>query len=261
MLINERQSHILEILADRQAVSVAELSALLNVSGVTIRTDLNQLAEQGRLVRTHGGAMLLGEKTRQELTFATRQQLQGDQKARIGELAASLVQPRNSILLDASTTALAVGQALKTCQDLGDLSVVTTGVWTALELLGIAHLNVILVGGNLRTITGSTTGSIARDVLNKINIHRAFLGAWGITVDHGLTEASLQEVELKQHIIERSQEVIAVVDSTKFGRVGLSTYAPVEKIDRIVTDEGAPADVVAEFRKRGVEVCIAERVG
>lgn len=258
MVVNGRQQQILDILAEQQSVSVTELVALLNVSAVTIRTDLNQLADQGRLVRTHGGAMLVGEKTRQELTFATRQQLHAVQKERIGELAAGLVQPLDSILLDASTTALAVGQVLKHRQDLAEVTIITTGVWTALELLGMPHLNIILAGGTLRNTTGSITGSIARDVLSKINIHKAFLGAWGLSITHGLTDVSLQEVELKEFIIERSQEVIAVVDGSKFGQVALSTFAPVEKISRIVTDEGASADAIAEFRQRGIEVLVAE---
>jgi DeoR family transcriptional regulator of aga operon len=258
MLINDRQNQILDILVEQQSVSVTELVALLNVSAVTIRTDLNQLADQGKLVRTHGGAMLVGEKTRQELTFATRQQLHAAQKECIGALAASLVQPLDSILLDASTTALAVGRVLKQRQDLTEVTIISTGVWTALEMLGTPHLNIMLAGGNLRNTTGSIIGSIAREVLSKINIHRAFLGAWGLTVTHGLTEANMQEVELKQFIIERCQEVIAVVDSSKFGQVALSTFAPLDKISRIVTDDGAPAEMVAEFRARGIEVLIAE---
>lgn len=260
MIINERHNQILDILADKQAVSVADLADLLHVSGVTIRTDLNQLAEQGRLVRTHGGAMLVAEKARQELTFTTRQQLHAPQKQRIGQLAARLVQPVDSLLLDASTTALAVGQALKQRSDLTEVTILTTGVWTALELLGTPHLHIILAGGNLRTTTGSVTGSIAREVLSKINIPKAFLGAWGLTLEQGLTEGNLQEVELKQYIVERCQEVIGVVDSSKFGRVALSTFASVDKLSRIVTDEDAPAEMVAEFRARGIEVLIAENL-
>jgi DeoR family transcriptional regulator of aga operon/DeoR family fructose operon transcriptional repressor len=258
MLLNERQSQILDILSDKQSITVSELASLLSVSTVTIRLDLNQLAEQGRLVRTHGGAMLVGEKTRQELTFTTRQQLHAAQKQAIGELAATLAQPLDSILLDASTTALAVGHALKQRQDLTEVTIVTTGVWTALELLGAPHLNIILAGGNLQKATGSITGSIARDALSKINIHKAFLGAWGLTLAQGLTDANLQEVELKQFILERSREIIAVVDGSKFGKVGLATFAPTEQISRIVTDDSAPASMVADFRARGIEVIIAE---
>jgi DeoR/GlpR family transcriptional regulator of sugar metabolism len=125
--------------------------------------------------------------------------------------------------------------------------------------LGAPQLDIILAGGNLQNATGSITGSIARDVLSKINIHKAFLGAWGLTLAQGLTDANLQEVELKQFIIERSREVIAVVDGSKFGQVGLSTYAPVEKISRIVTDNSAPFEMVAAFRERGIEVLIAEK--
>jgi DeoR/GlpR family transcriptional regulator of sugar metabolism len=259
VLINERQNQILDILSDRQAVTVSELAALLKVSTVTIRTDLNQLAEQRRLVRTRGGAMIVGEKARQELTFAIRQQLHAARKQQIGELAATLVHSLDSVLLDASTTALAVGRALKQRPTLTEVTIVTTGVWTALELLGAPQLDIILAGGNLQNATGSITGPIARDTLSKINIHKAFLGGWGLTVAQGLTDANLQEVELKQFIIERSREVIAVMDGSKFGQVGLSTFAPVERISRIVTDNSAPADIVADFRERGIEVLIAER--
>lgn len=257
MFMTERHNQIVEILTEKKTATVAELSELLNVSPVTVRNDLNHLAEQRRVVRTHGGASIADERVRQEYTFATRQRLRSAQKQRIGELAADLIQPVESILLDASTTALAVGQAIKRRPELTDLTIVATGVWTALEMLGSPGLTIILAGGILRDTTGSITGSMAQDMLTKINLHKAFLGAWGVTIEEGLTDTHLQEVELKQAIIERCQEVIAVVDGSKFGQVALASFAPIDKISRIVTDDSAPPDLVRALRERGIDVLIA----
>lgn len=255
----ERHNQILEIIADQQSVTVTELSDELEVSAVTIRNDLRQLSEQGHLIRTHGGAAMPGtdNKRKQELTFTARQQLRAEKKRHIGEMAAGLINPVESILIDSSTTGMAVGRAIMRRADLSDLTIILTGLWPALEFIG-SHLNIVLAGGNMRHTTGSLTGPMAREALSKINIHKAFLGAWGITVDQGLTDSNLQEVELKQAVIERCQEVIAVVDGSKFGKVSLSTFAPTEKITRIITDTSAPLSAIQAFRRAGVEVLIAD---
>ncbi|MCA9935709.1 MAG: DeoR/GlpR transcriptional regulator [Ardenticatenaceae bacterium] len=258
MLMPERQNQIIEILQDRQTVTVAELSEMLDVSSVTVRSDLRQLADQGRIQRTHGGATLSGERARQEYTFAARQQLHAARKQAIGELAATLVSPMESILLDASTTSLAVGTAIKRQPDLVDLTVVCTGVWTAMEMLGFPNINVMLAGGHLRTTTGSITGSIAHEMLRNFHIQKAFLGAWGLSLNEGLTDTNLQEVELKRCIVDRSHEVIAVVDGSKFGQIGLASFASAHKLTHIVTDDSAPPDQIQAFRDEGIEVLVAQ---
>ncbi|MCA9926412.1 MAG: DeoR/GlpR transcriptional regulator [Anaerolineales bacterium] len=258
MLMPERHNQIVEILSEKQTITVNELSEILDVSSVTVRNDLNQLAEQGRLMRTHGGATIAGERVRQEYTFATRQNLHAGRKQAIGELAATLVRPMESILLDASTTSLAVGIAIKRQPDLVDLTVVCTGVWTAMEMLGMPNINVMVAGGHLRTTTGSITGSIAHEMLRNFHIQKAFLGAWGLSLAEGLTDTNLQEVELKRCIVDRSRELIAVVDGSKFGQVGLASFAAVDKITHIVTDNTAPLDQIQAFRDRGIEVLVAE---
>lgn len=258
MLINERQQQILETLLRVQSASVAELSAQFEVSAVTIRNDLSQLAELGRVVRTRGGARIADGRTRQELTFATRQRIRAEHKRHIGLLAASLVQPHEAILLDASTTAAAVGRALKANLAVDDVTVVTTGIWTALELLDAPHIQVVLSGGYVRNTTGSIAGAITQRVLESFFFNRVFLGAWGITLNEGLTDTHLAEVELKQLVIARARELVAVVDGSKFGRLGLAAFAPVERISCVVTDASAPADDVAALRASGVRVLVAE---
>lgn len=259
-MIQTRHQQILEILSQQQTASVADLSEQLAVSTVTIRADLNQLAESGQVVRTHGGARLVKERKRQEQSFAMRQQLNADAKRLIGRAAASLVEPGESILLDASTTAVAVGQALKEMPQLDNITVVTTGIWTALELLGASHINVVLGGGQVRNTSGSITGVITNEILERFNFSKAFLGAWGIDIKEGLTDSPLMEVELKRAIMRNSRDIIAVVDGGKFGRLGLASFAAPYEITHIVTDETAPTDMLSAFQELGVIVCGQELV-
>jgi DeoR/GlpR family transcriptional regulator of sugar metabolism len=256
--MNSRHRQIIEMLAARDTVSVVELSEQLDVSEVTIRSDLNLLADQGRIIRLHGSARLAGERARQEFTFSTRQRINAQQKQRIGELASSLIQPSESILLDASTTAVAVAHAIRRDLNHMEITVVTTGIWTALELLGSPNIHVVLAGGHVRNTTGSLVGDIANDILNKFNFQKAFFGATGIHPTEGLTDTPLVEVELKRAAIRRSQESIAVVDGSKFDRLALASFASVEQISRIVTDETAPENMLSAFRTRGVNVMIAK---
>lgn len=257
MQIEERHARILELLIEQETVSVTDLSDLFEVSLVTIRNDLNHLEEMGRVVRLHGGARLADERTRQEVNFNTRQRINADQKFRIGQAAANLIQPGEAILLDASSTAVAVGQALKQRADLTGVIVVTTGIWTALEMLGASGVEVVLAGGSVRNTTGSITGSISEEVMSRFHFHRAFLGAWGLTPEEGLMDSPLVEVELKQSILSRCLELNAVVDGSKFGRKAIASFATVDAITRIITDDTAPADMVARFEQAGVTIIIA----
>jgi DeoR/GlpR family transcriptional regulator of sugar metabolism len=257
MMLQERQDKIISLLINQQSVTVTELSEMFDVSSVTIRNDLNQMAEQGLISRTHGGARLAGERTRQEYSFAAQQRINAPQKQLIGQTAASLVQSGEAILLDASTTAFAAGQALKKRTDLYNVTVVTTGIWTALELLGVPHLDIILTGGHVRTAAGSITGFIAHDNLGRFNFQKAFLGAWGITLEEGLMDSPMAEVDLKQTIISRSQELIAVIDGSKFGRTSLAQFATPFETSLIITDESIPLEIEEEFRLNGINLLIA----
>jgi DeoR/GlpR family transcriptional regulator of sugar metabolism len=258
MLANERQQQIMTRLLTHESASVAELSEYFHVSPVTIRNDLNQLADQGRIVRIHGGARIVNGRTRQEYSFSTRQGLNASRKQRIGKLAATLISPVDSILLDSSTTAIAVAQALKHNTDSREITVVTTGLWTALELLEAPRINVVLAGGYVRSTTGSVTGPIATQVLQNLNVNKAFLGAWGLSLEEGMTDTNLLEVGLKKAVIERAQQVIAIVDGSKFGRLGLASFAAINQISCLITDESAPKEMLEALRSSGVEVLVAK---
>lgn len=258
MTLQDRQEKIIGVLIEQQSATVSELSTLFDVSPVTIRNDLNQMAEQGRIVRTHGGARLSGEKIRQAYSFAAQQRMNALEKQQIARAAAKLVEPGEAILLDASTTAHAVGQALQARPDLYNVTIVTTGIWTALELLGTPQFEIVLTGGHLRTSTGSIAGVIAHDVLRRFNFQRAFVGAWGITPKQGMMDSPLAEVDLKRTIVSRCEELIAVVDGSKFGRTSLATFASLQEISLVITGESAPSNLVGEIRAMQTAVLIAD---
>ncbi len=253
-----RQQEILKLLAVKGNISVTELSHQLNVSEVTIRSDLNVLVEQRKVARTHGGASLLEERIRQEFTFQTRKNQNFENKRKIGEFASRFVNSLDSILLDSSTTALALAHALRGKNELKELTVIPTGVWTAIELMGCQNINVLLPGGYLRHTSGSIMGLPTNDFLKDLIIQKAFLGAWGISYEKGLTDAHLLEIELKKFVVNRAKQVIVLVDGSKFNQSGLAAYADVSQISKIITDSTAPKKELDKFKRAGIEVFIAD---
>lgn len=255
----ERHQNILKAISDGRLATVSELSRMFNVSEVTIRADLTQLAKDGKLVRVHGGARILEERVKQEYTFQTRKSLNTKQKYKIGKAAAKLVQPIESIFLDSSTTSVAVAHALRNNELLNDNTVVTSGIWTAMELMSCQNINVLLTGGYIRNITGSITGQPAQEIIKTINIKKAFLGAASVSVEDGMCDTHLLEVELKRFVVERAKEVIIVVDGSKFNQSALASYATAKQVSKLITDDSAPQDVLEQFKSQGVEVIIANK--
>ncbi|MBA2396652.1 MAG: DeoR/GlpR transcriptional regulator [Ktedonobacteraceae bacterium] len=248
----ERRQQIMSLLEVEQRVTVPELSQQFAVSEVTIRKDLAWLEAQGLVRRTHGGAILSTPGASPgEMSIDVREQLQHAEKERIGEAAARYVQDGETIALDASTTALAMVPFLATKHD---LTVATNGMRTAMELGHLPSLSVLLLGGMLRRETHSLVGKWGSPILTQINISKAFVGARGLTLHKGLTDVNAEEVELKRAIVEGAKEVIAVLDSTKWDLVTLTTFCPLERLKLIITDTQAPAHMVKLVRKLGVEV-------
>src|ERR1035437_2774136 len=252
-----RHEKILKLLAGKENVSVSELSDLLQVSEATIRTDLNSLSKLGKVDRLHGGAHLVEERVRQEYSFQTRKNLNSQNKQKIGELASHFVNSLDSVLFDASTTVLAMAHSLRKREELKDVTVIPTGIWTAIELMGCSNINVLLPGGYLRHTSGSITGIPTSNFFNSLIIQKAFLGAWGISSENGLTDTHLLEIELKKFIVSRAEKVFILVDGNKFRQTGLSAYANINQITTVITDTSAPMDEIERLRKANIEVLIA----
>jgi DeoR/GlpR family transcriptional regulator of sugar metabolism len=250
--VAERRQGILDRVAEAGRVSVAELSQGFGLSEVTIRTDLQALAESGLILRTHGGAIALNA-SRDYLSLSLRMQQQVQEKAHIGAAAAALIRDGDAIFLDSSSTALAIAQSLK---DRRYLTVVTNGLAVAQALLDASGVEVAVIGGRLRKDTASLVGASGLDLLRHINLQKGFFGSHGITVEEGLTDVSADEAELKRSVVKVCRSVIAVVDRTKWGRAGVASFATAQQINKVITDRDAQRDLVDQIRSCGADVIL-----
>jgi len=250
--LEERRQAILNLIADHGRVSVPDLSAQFDVSEVTIRADLQALAERGLLVRTYGGAISAAYGL-QELSLLQRRQQHIPEKQRIGAAGAALIADGEAVFLDSSSTAIAVAQHLKSRHD---LTLVTNSLVVAQEMLGLAEITVVMPGGTLHHDTVSLIGPDGLAFLEKYHIRKGFFGAYGLSVDAGLTDGSAPESAIKRALVELCHTVVVVADATKWGRVGVTSYAMLSDVNTVITDAQASPDLVAQVRAAGVEVVI-----
>jgi len=249
----ERQDEIARIIEERGRARVNDLATRFGVSGVTIRRDLSVLESEHRAVRLHGGAIAPDDRGA-ELAFDLRERLQADEKVRVGDAAARLVRDGESIVMDASTTALQVARSLKRRRDWTHLTVVTNGLRLASELAGMPGIAVLMLGGRVRWEALSVVGQLGDGLFERINVQKAIVGSAGFTLDAGLTDATDEEAQIKRAMVASAREVIAVVDHTKWGRTAFATFCRSAQITTIVTDELAPADMTDALAAQGTQV-------
>lgn len=245
----ERQQQILAHLNRNGRASVSELSQMLSVSEVTIRADLQALVAGDLIVRTHGGAVLAARAP--ELSLTLRRQQQVDAKERIGDVAAGFVANGDAVFLDASSTALALAHALRQHRD---LTILTHSLVVAQSMLDASGVTVVMTGGTLQRETVSLMGTDGLDILRKYNLKTGFFGAHGLSFPEGLTDVSAGEAEVKRQVVALCRQVVALIDATKWGRVGPASFALPGDLHVIITDTQAPAGLVEQARSLGTRV-------
>jgi len=252
----QRLATIIELISRKGSISIKELEEIFNVSRMTIHRDLARLEKEGILRRVKGGA-ILSRSTSAELTFSLREERNREKKLLIGNMATNLVEDGTAIAVDASTTALHFVRCLKRRQ-FSNLIVVTTGIKTALELIGEHGIQVILCGGLVREISLSLVGKLASLALKNFHCVKAFISGEGLTFENGVTASNVLEVESKQELMESASESVLLLDSSKFGKTAFVTIAPVESFNIIITDAGIPDSFKRGIVERGVKLLIAE---
>ncbi|WP_042229014.1 DeoR/GlpR family DNA-binding transcription regulator [Paenibacillus popilliae] len=249
----ERKSKILEYLKKQQRATVKELSCLVGVSEATLRSDLQVMEEEGSLQRTHGGAMI-ADDMQTDTSFAVREKRNNAEKSAIGSKAAMLPQDGECILLDASSTALEMAKALKNRQI--RLIVVTNGIYTALELKENPNFTVIVVGGVIRAGSAGLEGMLGSSVLNQIHMDTMYTSAHGFTLEDGMMDFNVYEVELKRAMIQASSQVIALLDHTKLDKRSISSFASAQDIAAMIMDSKAPQSFIDQLQQQKIKVDI-----
>lgn len=250
LYMEERRQAILRQVQEAGRVTVAGLSEVYGVSEVTVRADLQALCDQGLLERTHGGAVRISSGLHDlALTRRLRQQVQ--EKDHIGRVAAQQVEDGEAVFLDSSSTALAIARHLKQRRQ---LTIITNSLAVAQEMLDAADVTVVMTGGTLQKDTASLIGTEGLAFLRRYNIQKGFFGAHGVAIAEGLTDISADEADVKRPLLAMCRQVIAVADGTKWGRAGLASFAQIEDLDMLITDEHAPAALVERVTGLGVQV-------
>ena len=249
----QRRSAIIEELARQRLVKISDLSRRFGVSEVSIRRDLERL---GMLKRVHGGAVA-PPTAAAGLSGGSAVPKVSSAKERIGRAAAQLISPGDRLILDSGTTVLQVARNIS--GDLltsGNLTIITSSLPVVHELGAWQSIHLLLLGGIYLPEWQVAVGP--QTIANLANLHadKVFLGTDGMTPTHGVTTANVLEAEVDRAMINASSEVILVADSSKVGGIGLTSIVPLNRVNRLITDEGVPPAFVSALREAGVDVIV-----
>ena len=219
----------------------------------TIRRDLTVLESEGKIEKIYGGAKII-ENTVGEVSLEMRNVSKLAQKQAMASRCSSLIQEGDCIFIDSGSTTYHIAKELK---DTKNITVITNSLPVINELI-TSHLDIIIIGGRLRSNEHSI---VAPDYLfnfHELNITKAFICASGITLQNGVSDYNMEEAITRKKIIERSKEVIVVADSSKFGKDVTITIAPLEKVSCIVTDSDLSKSTLTQFKKNNVQLHVVD---
>ena len=244
---SERRREITTMIRARGSVQVAALSELFNVSMQTIRKDLHYLEERGVATRAYGGAISSEVVNAPvEPAIETKRASHTEAKERVGRMAAGMVRPGESIMLDSGTTTLQIARFLP---DDEDLTVVTNDFDVLSVLVQKRKIKIVMLGGELRRRNMAFYGAQTVAALDDMLLDKVFLGVDGLDIERGVTTHHEPEAQLNRRMVETAREVIAVTDASKFGKICLHRIIAVGDLDALVTDSDAP-DYIDEAAAR-----------
>jgi DeoR/GlpR family transcriptional regulator of sugar metabolism len=250
MLVAERWHKIVQLVNDRGSIRVSELSEICQVTEETIRRDLDKLENEGRLLRSHGGAVSINRSSQAETPFRERETTNAEQKQSIAREAIRLIRENERIILDASSTAWYMAQILPDIP----LTVLTNSIKVAIELSSKDKIQVISTGGVLSPGSLSYVGPLAERSLDGYHVDRAFISCKGLHPDKGLSESNEWQSLVKRKMIDIADEVIVLADYSKFGQQSFVHVAGWEKVGTVLTDSNTKKQFTDSLRERSVNV-------
>ncbi|MCX7714769.1 MAG: DeoR/GlpR family DNA-binding transcription regulator [Clostridia bacterium] len=230
MLAEERFSKILKLLEEKKAVTVLELTKILNISESTIRRDLNVLNSMGKLNKVHGGAVSISALSMEENDVSLRYNLNADEKMRIAKYAAQLIKENDFVYMDAGTTTEAMVEYITE----KNAVYVTCGISLA-KKLAYKGCKVYIIAGKIKAMTEAVIGGEAVESLDRYHFNIGFFGANGISTDGGFSTPDIEEARTKTKAMSRCRRCCVVADSSKFNKMSAVTFADIEKAEIITS--------------------------
>lgn len=252
---SHRRLQISELVRQHGSVQVTSLARHFGVSAQTVRKDLRYLAERGVMARAYGGAIDSGAMggAIAEPNYEAKRTSHLDEKRRIGVRAAALIKPGDTVVLDSGTTAIQLAEALPNI----DVTVVTNdfGVLTALAPKN--NITIVMLGGELRRRNMAFYGGLTVEALDALHVDKLFLGVDGFDLERGITTHYEPEAMLNRKMVEAARLVVSIADSSKFGKICLHRIIPVTALDMLITDTGAPEEIIHASQQLGFELLLA----
>ncbi|KRG72085.1 DeoR/GlpR family DNA-binding transcription regulator [Pseudoxanthomonas dokdonensis] len=249
---SQRRLQISELVRQHGSVQVTALARQFGVSMQTVRKDLRYLVERGVLARAYGGAIdsnVVGSG-QAEPHYEAKRTSHLDEKRRIGACAAKLINAGDTIAIDSGTTAIQLAEAVPDIE----LTVVTNDFGVLTALAPKEHIHIVMLGGELRRKNMAFYGGLTVEALDDLHVDLLFLGVDGFDLERGISTHYEPEAMLNRKMVEAARKVVAITDSSKFGKVCLHRIIPISGLDALITDTGAPDDVVQACQALGVDL-------
>lgn len=251
-----RREQILNVVLSQEFVTVQDLSDRFGVSIVTVRSDLDELAERGQLRRVRGGAVAAFRRA-SEVPYEARSDAQAPEKALIAKVAVGLLAKNDTVLLDVGTTTMAIAREIVARSDLHDITVVTHGLNIAIALEpAIPRVQVMVTGGTLRPLQHSLVDPMAGLMLHRLRASIVFVAANGIHPEHGVSTTNVPEADMKQRLLAAAHRRVVVADASKFSQEALVRVCDLHDVDLVLTAGNVESLVLAAVREQ-VEVQVA----
>ena len=252
MLAVDRQRQILRLLTEKETLRTIEAAQVLGVTDETVRKDFELLERRGELQRIHGGASRL-ERVRPDLPFHERQAVMRAEKQAIAKLAASRIQPNETIFLDASSTVLTLTEFLPDIP----LTILTNALNVFTALSDRSCFDLMCTGGLFDARSRSFIGLTAERTLQSYNIHRMFLSGSGLDIERGVSESNARQAAFKERVVAHAEDVVLLADHSKLGRKASFFFAPTIELSCVIVDPAADAGFCRKIEAAGPEILVA----
>jgi len=249
----ERKQTIVKLLKERRRITVPELTDLFNTSGTTVRRYLNELEKNGKLIRTHGGAICMEEATFEEPVEIKREHRIAEKSA-IARAARKFINDGDVIMLGGGTTILELAKLL---HDAKSLIVITNSIPAAAELYADRNIEVQICGGAIRDTTGVAVGPLAETFVEELFAQKTFIGADSLSLEYGLTTPNNYEAQMERQLARHGKIVYVLADHSKMDKVTLARQTALKEIDYIITDDKTDQDFIRRLKDAGINVIVA----